>query len=127
MATRKLNRPTVTAEGASSGSSTFQYVRSQEAPLMRADSSSSAPIWNSDVLKVWVLMGAARRTKATAMPATLPYSTVRSGVASNSHSTPRLISTPGTAHGSHTSVSISWAASERWRTSTYATSEYRPM
>ena len=63
-------------------------------------------------------MGPARNTKASTMPAIVPYNAVRAGVDSTSHSTPRLMSTPGVAHGAQTRTSVARAASERCRTTT---------
>ena len=88
-------------------------MRNHAAPHVRATSSTSGPICIRLVLKNWVLMGAARNTNAAASPATLPYSTERSGVARNSQSSARLISTPGTAHGDHASMSAARRTGER--------------
>src|ERR1051326_6994644 len=112
-ADRNVINPTVTAAGASSGTTMRQYMRSHAAPHVRAASSTSAPIWRSDVLNSEVLSGAARTTNATARPTTLPYNTVRNGVARNSHSNANDRSTPGTAHGAHTSPSTMRKADER--------------
>src|SRR5437868_3824371 len=113
MADRNVIKPTVTAAGASIGSTIFQYIRSQAAPHVRAASSTSGPICISEVLNNCVLSGAARSTNATARPMTLPYKNVRIGVARNSQSSARLISTLGTAQGAQASASTRRKAEER--------------
>src|SRR5436190_9222478 len=109
------------------GRTTFQYMRSQAAPQVRAASSTSGPICISDVLKNCVDKGAARNTKATARPTTLPYRTERNGVARKSHNSARLMSTPGTAQGAQTNVSTMRRMAERYRVSAYASIEYSSM
>src|SRR5258708_15182707 len=84
-ADRNVIRPTVTAVGAISGSTTFQYMRSHAAPHVRAASSTSGPICSSDVLKNDTDSGAARNTNATASPITLPYRTDRNGEIGRAH------------------------------------------
>src|SRR5258707_14960108 len=112
-ADKNVISPTVTAVGASIGTTTFQYMRSHAAPQVRAASSTSGPICISEVLKNCVLKGAARNTKATASPTTLPYKTERNGVARKSQSRARLMSTPGTAHGAQTALSTTRSTAER--------------
>src|SRR5712692_6815679 len=112
-ADKNVSSPTVTAVGASIGNTTFQYMRNHAAPQVRAASSTSGPICIKDVLKNWVLSGAARKTNATARPTTLPYSTERNGVARKSHSSARLMSTPGTAQGAQTNVSTMRSTADR--------------
>ena len=88
-------------------------MRSQPAPQVRAASSTSGPICISVVLKNGADAAPRGTRTPRARPTTLPYSTERSGVARNSHSKARLISTPGTAQGAQAKVSTRRSTGDR--------------